>query len=107
MSNLSAPDIRAGRLGAADYGRHFADVAPRLTPAQALLEAERCLYCFAAPCASACPTHIDVPSFIRRIADGNLRGSAHAILEANPLGGICARVCPTENLCEKVCVRAT
>lgn len=107
MSNLSAPDIRAGRLGAADYARHFADVAPRLTPAQALLEAERCLYCFAAPCASACPTHIDVPSFIRRIADGNLRGSAHAILEANPLGGICARVCPTENLCEKVCVRAT
>lgn len=107
MSNLSAPDIRAGRLGAADYARHFADVAPRLTPAQALPEAERCLYCFAAPCASACPTHIDVPSFIRRIADGNLRGSAHAILEANPLGGICARVCPTENLCEKVCVRAT
>jgi len=105
LSISSAPDIRAGRLGAADYARHFADVAPRLTPAQALLEAERCLYCFAAPCASACPTHIDVPSFIKRIAEGNLRGSAHAILEANPLGGMCARVCPTENLCEAVCVR--
>jgi glutamate synthase (NADPH/NADH) small chain len=70
-----------------------------------VLQAERCLYCFAAPCASACPTHIDVPSFIKRIAEGNLRGAAHAILAANPLGGMCARVCPTENLCEAVCVR--
>ena len=78
-----------------------------MTPAQAVLEAERCLYCFDAPCATACPTSIDVPSFIRRIADGNLRGSARAILDANPLGGMCARVCPTENLCEAVCVRNT
>jgi glutamate synthase (NADPH/NADH) small chain len=78
-----------------------------LTQAQALLEAERCLYCYDAPCAIACPTSIDVPSFIKRIADGNLRGSARTILEANPLGGMCARVCPTENLCEAVCVRNT
>jgi len=78
-----------------------------MTPAQAVLEAERCLYCFDAPCATACPTSIDVPSFIKRIADGNLRGSARAILDANPLGGMCARVCPTENLCEAVCVRNT
>jgi glutamate synthase (NADPH/NADH) small chain len=78
-----------------------------MTQAQAALEAERCLYCFDAPCATACPTHIDVPSFIKRIADGNLRGSARAILEANPLGGMCARVCPTEVLCEQVCVRNT
>jgi glutamate synthase (NADPH/NADH) small chain len=72
-----------------------------------VLEAERCLYCYDAPCATACPTSIDVPSFIKRIADGNLRGSARAILESNPLGGMCARVCPTENLCEAVCVRHT
>jgi glutamate synthase (NADPH/NADH) small chain len=103
----SAPDIRAGRLSAADYARNFADASPPLTQAQALLEAERCLYCFDAPCATACPTSIDVPSFIKRIADGNLRGSARTILEANPLGGMCARVCPTENLCEAVCVRNT
>lgn len=80
---------------------------PPLTPSEALLEAERCLYCFDAPCATACPTGIDIPSFIRRIADGNERGAARQILEANPLGGLCARVCPTEDLCEKVCVRNT
>jgi glutamate synthase (NADPH/NADH) small chain len=94
-------------LNAADYARNFADSSPPLTQAQALLEAERCLYCYDAPCATACPTSIDVPSFIKRIADGNLRGSARTILEANPLGGMCARVCPTENLCEAVCVRNT
>jgi glutamate synthase (NADPH/NADH) small chain len=99
--------VSAGRLAAEDYAQRFADATPRLTAPQALLEAERCLYCFDAPCATACPTHIDVPSFIKRIADGNLRGSAKAILEANPLGGMCARVCPTENLCEAVCVRHT
>lgn len=100
-------DVRPGRLSAAEYAAHFADASPSLTVAQAVLEAERCLYCFDAPCSSACPTHIDVPSFIRRIADGNLRGAARAILEANPLGGMCARVCPTETLCEEVCVRNT
>ena len=103
----SLSDIRPGRLNPGDYAQRFADATPRLTSAQAVLEAERCLYCFDAPCATACPTHIDVPSFIKRIADGNLRGSARAILEANPLGGMCARVCPTENLCEAVCVRQT
>jgi dihydropyrimidine dehydrogenase (NAD+) subunit PreT len=101
------PDTRAGRLTAQDYAARFADIAPRLAPSQALIEAERCLYCFDAPCATACPTGIDVPSFIKRIADGNLRGSARTILESNPLGGMCARVCPTENLCEAVCVRTT
>lgn len=107
MSISLAPDIHPGRLDAADYARRFADATPRLTSPQAILEAERCLYCFDAPCASACPTHIDVPAFIKRITDGNLRGAARAILEANPLGGMCARVCPTENLCEAVCVRNT
>ncbi|WP_296447066.1 NAD(P)-dependent oxidoreductase, partial [Rhodoferax sp. UBA5149] len=107
MSTSSSPDVRPGRLSALAYAQHFADASPRMSPAQAVLEAERCLYCFDAPCATACPTRIDVPSFIKRIADGNLRGSARAILESNPLGGMCARVCPTENLCEAVCVRNT
>ena len=107
MSTSVHPDLRPHRLGADEYALRFADASPRLSAGQALLEAERCLYCFDAPCATACPTHIDVPSFIRRIAEGNLRGAATAILEANPLGGMCARVCPTENLCEQVCVRTT
>jgi glutamate synthase (NADPH/NADH) small chain len=105
VTTINPPDIQAGRLAPADYAARFADATPRLTPTQALLEAERCLYCFDAPCATACPTSIDVPSFIKRIADGNLRGSARTILDSNPLGGMCARVCPTENLCEAVCVR--
>ena len=107
MSTSVHPDLRPHRLGADEYALRFADASPRLSKTQALLEAERCLYCFDAPCATACPTHIDVPSFIRRIAEGNLRGAATSILEANPLGGMCARVCPTENLCEQVCVRTT
>lgn len=107
MSTLSLPDIRPGRLAAGDYALRFADASPRLTAAQAIVESERCLYCFDAPCATACPTGIDVPSFIKRIAEDNLRGAARTILESNPLGGMCARVCPTENLCEEVCVRNT
>jgi glutamate synthase (NADPH/NADH) small chain len=99
------PDVRPGRLAPAAYAAAFADAAPRLTRTQALVEAERCLYCYDAPCMEACPTGIDVPSFIRRIAEDNLRGAARTILEANPLGGTCARVCPTEELCEEVCVR--
>jgi glutamate synthase (NADPH/NADH) small chain len=103
----SLPDVHPARLSADEYARRFTDANPRMTQAQAVLAAERCLYCFDAPCTQACPTHIDVPSFIRRISDGNLRGAAHAILDANPLGGMCARVCPTEVLCEQVCVRNT
>lgn len=103
----SFTDVRAGRLSSEEYAERFADATPRFTETQALLEAERCLYCYDAPCATACPTSIDVPSFIRRIGDGNLRGAARTILESNPLGGMCARVCPTENLCEAVCVRNT
>ncbi len=107
MSTSTVADIRPGRLSASEYALRFADASPCLTASQALLEAERCLYCYDAPCTSACPTGIDVPSFIRRIADGNLRGAARTILEANPLGGMCARVCPTETLCEAACVRRT
>ena len=107
MSDSYQSDVRPGRLVASEYAQRFADATPRLTRTQALLEAERCLYCYDAPCATACPTSIDVPSFIKRIADDNLRGSARTILDSNPLGGMCARVCPTENLCEAVCVRNT
>ncbi len=105
MSVSSISDIRAGRLGTGEYAVRFTDANPRMNSPQALLEAERCLYCHDAPCVTACPTGIDVPSFIRRIADGNVRGAARTILQSNPLGGMCARVCPTETLCEQACVR--
>ncbi len=99
--------IHAARLNLADYAANFSDAHPPLTRPQALIEAERCYYCYDAPCATACPTGIDIPSFIHRIAQDNNRGAAHAILAANPLGGMCARVCPTEVLCEQACVRNT
>jgi dihydropyrimidine dehydrogenase (NAD+) subunit PreT len=85
--------------------RQFTDLAPALTQRQATIEAARCLYCYDAPCMRACPTGIDVASFIRNIHDDNLNGAAHTILEANIFGGACARVCPTEILCEDACVR--
>jgi dihydropyrimidine dehydrogenase (NAD+) subunit PreT len=105
MSEQRRPDIRSGRLTAEAYAANFADHVPPLTEGQAVLEASRCLYCFDAPCVQACPTAIDVPSFIRRIAEANVRGAAQTILQSNPLGGFCARDCPTEVLCEQVCVR--
>jgi len=104
---MPLPDIQPGRLDACQYTRNFADAHPPLTKAQALIEAERCYYCHDAPCIQACPTGIDIPSFIRRIGEDNLRGAAKAILEANVFGGMCARVCPTEVLCEQACVRNT
>lgn len=105
MSELSTPDVRPGRLAPDEYPLNFADASPRMGASEAVLEASRCLYCYDAPCMQACPTGINVPSFIYRIAESNPRGAARAILEANPLGGMCARVCPTETLCEQVCVR--
>jgi glutamate synthase (NADPH/NADH) small chain len=101
------PDVKAGRLAACQYQDNFSDAHPPLTAMQALIEAERCYYCYDAPCVNACPTGIDIPSFIRRIGEDNLRGAAKAILEANVFGGMCARVCPTEVLCEQACVRNT
>jgi len=87
-----------------DLTKNFADIAPPLTPDYALLEANKCLFCHDAPCTIACPTHIDVPAFIKKIATGNLRGSARVILEPNPFGHSCARACPVEVLCEGACV---
>ena len=83
---------------------NFADIAPPLTSDYALLEANKCLFCHDAPCTIACPTHIDVPAFIKKIATGNLRGSARVILDVNPFGHSCARACPVEVLCEGACV---
>jgi dihydropyrimidine dehydrogenase (NAD+) subunit PreT len=94
----------APKLSPEQYEKNFADIAPAMTPRQAAIEAARCLYCFDAPCTIACPTHIDVPAFIKKISTGNLRGSAREILSANILGHSCGRVCPTEALCEGACV---
>jgi len=98
-------DVAAGRLPPEDYRRNFSDVHPPLDRHQALVEADRCYFCDDAPCMQACPTSIDIPLFIRQIATGNPKGSAETIFKSNILGGICARVCPTETLCEEVCVR--
>ena len=87
--------------------QNFAEINPAMTQAEALQEANRCLYCYDAPCMHACPTHIDVPSFIKKIASGNLHGSARVIFDANPIGASCARVCPVEVLCEGSCVEKT
>ena len=82
----------------------FAEIAPPLTRDAAIAESHRCLFCYDAPCTIACPTHIDVPAFIKKIMTGNLGGSARVILDANPMGHSCARACPVEVLCEGACV---
>ncbi len=87
--------------------QNFAEINPAMTAAEAMQEANRCLYCYDAPCISACPTHIDVPSFIKKITSGNVMGSARVIFDANPIGASCARVCPVEVLCEGACVEKT
>ena len=101
MINPADPD-RAARLAA-----NFSDLVPALTTDEAIAEATRCLFCFDAPCTRACPTHIDVPRFIRQIMHRNPLGAAETILDANIFGGSCARACPTEVLCEGACVDNT
>ena len=97
MSTATLPDDPQLR-------ERFQELKPPLTTQAAVIEADRCLNCFDAPCTAACPTHIDVPGFIKRIASSNLRGSAIRILDANILGASCARVCPVDVLCEGACV---
>ncbi len=99
--------IRAGRLSSAEYEDNFSDLHPRLDKHEALVAADRCYFCYDAPCMTACPTSIDIPLFIRQISTGNPLGSAKTIFDQNILGGMCARVCPTEDLCEQACVRNT
>ncbi len=97
--------IAAARLAPSQYAENFSDLHPPLDHHEALVEADRCYFCYDAPCMQACPTSIDIPMFIRQIATGNPLGSAKTIFDQNILGGMCARVCPTETLCEEVCVR--
>src|SRR5271167_1587784 len=85
-------------------GKGLTEQLPPLTRHEAAVEADRCLYCYDAPCTHACPTHIDIPRFIKKIASGNLRGSAQTIFASNLLGATCARVCPVQELCEGACV---
>ena len=85
-------------------GEPLAELLPPLTDHEALVEANRCLFCYDAPCTHACPTHIDIPRFIKKISTDNVAGSAATILEANLLGATCARVCPVQELCEGACV---
>jgi dihydropyrimidine dehydrogenase (NAD+) subunit PreT len=100
-------DIAAGRLAPGDYDKNFGDMHPPLTRHESLVESDRCYFCYDAPCTIACPTSIDIPMFIRKINTGNVDGAAETIFSANILGGMCARVCPTEQLCEEACVRNT
>ena len=91
-------------LSAREIADNFEDLHPRLKSEEAIAEASRCLYCYDAPCVQACPTRIDIPTFIHQIRTDNITGSAETILTANILGGTCARACPTEVLCEQACV---
>jgi len=98
-------DIAAGRLDAETCASNFRDLHAAFDPNEARIAAERCLFCYDAPCVAACPTSIDIPLFIRQIAHSQPVPAAKTILDANILGAMCARVCPTENLCEGACVR--
>ena len=101
------PGIAPARLDADLIATNFADLHAPLDAHEALVAADRCYFCHDAPCVTACPTTIDIPLFIRQIATGTPEAAARTIFEQNILGGMCARVCPTETLCEEVCVRET
>ncbi len=106
-TDIHTPGIASGRLSAEEYASNFADLHEPLDPHEAAVAADRCYFCYDAPCITACPTDIDIPLFIRQIATGTPEAAAKTILSQNILGGMCARVCPTETLCEEVCVRET
>lgn len=97
--------VMSGRLDPETITAHFGDVQPALEGHEAAVAADRCYFCHDAPCITACPTDIDIPLFIRQIATGTPDAAARTIFEQNILGGMCARVCPTEQLCEEACVR--
>ena len=99
------PGITPGRMDKAAIEAGFGDLHPALDDHEALVAADRCYFCHDAPCQTACPTEIDIPLFIRQIATGTPEAAARTILSQNILGGMCARVCPTETLCEEACVR--
>lgn len=101
------PGVANARLPAAAYDDNFADLHPPLDHHEALVASDRCYFCHDAPCVTACPTTIDIPLFIRQISTGATDAAAKTIFEQNILGGMCARVCPTETLCEEACVRET
>ncbi|MEL6640901.1 MAG: NAD(P)-dependent oxidoreductase [Pseudomonadota bacterium] len=106
MSQVSpAAGVTSGRQPAEVIADNFSDLHPALTPHEALVAADRCYFCHDAPCITACPTSIDIPLFIRQIATGTEDAAAKTIFDQNILGGMCARVCPTETLCEQACVR--
>jgi glutamate synthase (NADPH/NADH) small chain len=104
---MTTIDVRSGRLSQEQLALNFADAHPPLQRGNAIVESNRCYFCYDAPCIDACPTSIDIPNFIRKISTGNLKGAARDILSQNIMGGMCARVCPTETLCEGACVRET
>jgi len=97
--------LDAGRLSVEDIEKNFSDLHPPLSEHEALVASDRCYFCHDAPCVTACPTEIDIPMFIRQIAAGHAKAAGKTILDQNILGGMCARVCPTETLCEQACVR--
>ncbi|WP_380053088.1 NAD(P)-dependent oxidoreductase [Falsihalocynthiibacter sp. SS001] len=99
------PGIVSGRLSENEYAENFSDLHAPLDGHEATVAADRCYFCHDAPCMTACPTSIDIPLFIRQIATGTPEAAAKTIFDQNILGGMCARVCPTETLCEEVCVR--
>jgi dihydropyrimidine dehydrogenase (NAD+) subunit PreT len=96
--------VKQSRISYDHIATNFQEVHPGLSNREAIEEANRCLYCYDAPCITACPTGIDIPTFIKKIASGNVKGSATTIMTANPIGASCSRVCPTEELCEGACV---
>lgn len=100
-------DIESHRLSDEEVEKNFGDMHPPLSRSEALIAADRCYFCYDAPCTTACPTGIDIPQFIQQIRSNNIVGSARTILQENIMGGMCARVCPTEILCEEACVRNT